>query len=131
MHVASNFNTITIKSNKRRSKVFVIFIQMQCPCVFWLVSRHGGSPAIVMCSVVYVLLEDNGAEEHSAAALHSAHRSRANFHRTVAILKVSQHCAGHKPIVNSKILLFLTKISFILGKERTEIVLINLCIYFK
>jgi hypothetical protein len=38
-------------------------------------------------------LEDDTAEEYSAA-LHSARRSRASFHRTVTILKVFQHCAA-------------------------------------
>lgn len=64
-------------------------------------------------------LEDNSAEEHSAA-LHCARRSRVNFYCTVAIWRVSQHCAGHKPIVNSKILLFLNK-NFAYIKQGTDL----------
>jgi len=83
---------------------------------------HIHSNAVPLCFLVgvaprwitrYVLsplgsLEDNAAEEQSAA-LHCAHRTGTNFYCTVAIGKVSQHCAGHKPIANSKIILFLTK----------------------
>jgi hypothetical protein len=100
----------------------------------WVSFCHLHSNAVPLCFLVgvtprwitqycYVVsrlgfLEDESAAEHSAA-LHSAHRSRANFHRTVAILKVSQHCVGHKPMVNSKILLFFNK-KFVYIKQGTD-----------
>jgi len=99
----------------------------------WVSFCHLHSKAVPPCFLVgvaprwltqYVLsrlgsLEDNSAEEHSAA-LHCAHRTRTNIYCTVVIWKVFQHCAGHKPIVNNKILLFFNKKKFVYITQGTD-----------